>query len=351
MTWDVALILGIDGLANGAVYLLAGLGLVLIFSVTRVVFVPFGDIAAFAALTLAAFETHRLPPTIAMVTVLAALATATEVIGLARRGEGKRIPKAVLAWGVLPLVPCALAWLAARPDVPAPLYIAATVLLVVPIAPLLARVVFQPIADASVLVLLIVSLALHFLLSGLGLLFFGPEGSRTQALAGGSIALGDGFTVSGQIVLMVGAAIVLSGLFFLVFECTVAGKALRATAVNRVWARLVGIRPARTALLAYGCASLLAGLIGVLIAPVTTMYYDSGFIIGLKAFVAAIIGGLVSYPMTAFGALAVGLVESFASFWSGALKDVIVFSLLIPVLMLRSFMTRHAEEEEEEVDE
>ena len=59
--------------------------------------------------------------------------------------------------------------------------------------------------------------------------------------------------------------------------------------------------------------------------------------IGLKAFVAAIIGGLVSYPLTALGALAVGVVESFASFWSGALKDVIVFSLLIPVLMLRSF--------------
>lgn len=53
MTWDVALILVTDGLANGAVYLLAGLGLVLIFSVTRVVFVPFGDIAAFAALSLA----------------------------------------------------------------------------------------------------------------------------------------------------------------------------------------------------------------------------------------------------------------------------------------------------------
>jgi branched-subunit amino acid ABC-type transport system permease component len=47
------------------------------------------------------------------------------------------------------------------------------------------------------------------------------------------------------------------------------------------------------------CASLLAGLIGILVAPVTTMYYDSGFLIGLKAFVAAIIGGLVSYPLTA----------------------------------------------------
>ena len=89
----------------------------------------------------------------------------------------------------------------------------------------------------------------------------------------------------------------------------------------------------------------------MLVAPVTTMYYDSGFLIGLKAFVAAIIGGLVSYPLTAIGALAVGVVESFASFWSGALKDVIVFSLLIPVLLLRSFLLAHAEEEEEEIDE
>ena len=89
----------------------------------------------------------------------------------------------------------------------------------------------------------------------------------------------------------------------------------------------------------------------MLIAPVTTMYYDSGFIIGLKAFVAAIIGGLVSYPLTALGAIAVGLFESFASFWSGAMKDVIVFSLLIPVLMLRSWLAAHADEDEEEIDE
>ena len=351
MTWDVALILGVDGLANGAIYLLAGLGLVLIFSVTRVVFVPFGDIAAFAALSLAAFETGRVPGTIGLVACLAALALLVEIASLLRRGEGRHIPKAVLAWGVLPMLPCALAWFAAREGMPVALQIAASVLLVVPVAPLLARIVFQPIADASALVLLIVSLALHFLLSGLGLLFFGPEGSRTSPLTTGSITLGENFTVNGQVVLMVASAIVLSALFFLVFERTLTGKALRATAVNRVGARLVGIRPARTALMAYGCASLLAGLVGVLIAPVTTMYYDSGFIIGLKAFVAAIIGGLVSYPMTAIGAIAVGMIESFASFWSGALKDVIVFSMLIPVLMLRSYLAAHVDEEEEEVDQ
>jgi branched-chain amino acid transport system permease protein len=351
MTWDVALILGIDGMANGAVYLLAGLGLVLIFSVTRVVFVPFGDVAAFSALSLAAFEAGKRPPTIALVLTLAALAVAVEVVSLVRRGAFARIPRAVLGWGVLPVLPCLLAWAVAGQQVPHAVFIATAILLVVPITPLVARIALQPIADASTLVLLIASLALHFLLSGLGLLFFGPEGSRTAPLAEGTLTLPGGFTVSGQVLLMMAAAIVLSGLFFLAFERTAIGKALRATAVNRVGARLVAIRPARTALLAYTFASLLAGLIGVLVAPVTTMYYDSGFLIGLKAFVAAIIGGLVSYPLTAIGALAVGVVESFGSFWSGALKDVIVFSLLIPVLMLRSAMTRHPEEEAEEIDQ
>lgn len=350
MTWDVALILGIDGLANGAVYLLAGLGLVLIFSVTRVVFVPFGDVAAFSALSLAAFEAGRLPPTVALVLTLAALVVTVEVIGLVRRGEASGIPRAVFGWGVLPALPCLLAWALAGRQAPQAVLVVTAILLVVPITPLVARIALQPIADASVLVLLIASLALHFLLSGMGLLFFGPEGFRTAPLASGAITLPGGFPLSGQVILMLAAAAVLSALFFLAFERTVPGKALRATAVNRVGARLVGIRPARTALLAYGFGSLLAGLIGVLIAPVTTMYYDSGFLIGLKAFVAAIIGGLVSYPLTALGALAVGVVESFGSFFSGALKDVIVFSLLIPVLMLRSALVRHQEEEQEEIE-
>ena len=351
MTWDVALILGIDGLANGAVYLLAGLGLVLIFSVTRVVFVPFGDVVAFAALSLAAFEAGRTPATIGLVLTLAVLALLAEAWSLWRSGQAHRIPRAVLGWGLLPALPCLAAWVIAGRAVPAVLQIVVAIALVVPIAPLVARVALQPIADASALVLLIASLALHFALSGLGLLFFGPEGMRTGPLLSGALTLPGGFPVSAQVMLMIASAIVLSAMFFLLFERTVAGKALRATAVNRIGARLVGIRPARTALLAYVLASLLAGLIGVLVAPVMTMYYDSGFLIGLKAFVAAIIGGLVSYPLTAIGALAVGGVESFASFWSGALKDLIVFSLLIPALMVRSFLATHVEEDAEEIDQ
>ena len=88
----------------------------------------------------------------------------------------------------------------------------------------------------------------------------------------------------------------------------------------------------------------------MLIGPVTTLYYDSGFIIGLKAFVGAIIGGLVSYPGTAIGAILVGILESFASFWNSSLKEVVVFSLLIPVLLLRSLSLPQADEEDAEIE-
>lgn len=348
MSWDIALILSADGMAGAAIYLLAGLGLVLVFSVTRVIFVPFGDVAVFAALTLAFLEAGRWPPTIAMIAILAAVTVARECVALLQAGRANRIPRAILGWGVLPLLACLPAQLLAGHALPPLVAIALSLLLVLPIVPLMARLVFHPIAHASTLVLLVAALVLHFLLSGLGLLFFGPEGFRTQPLLRGAVELLPGFLVSAQILLMVGAAAVLAGLFFLAFERTLIGKALRATAVNRVGAQLVGIRPEWTATLTYCAASLLAGIVGILIAPSTTMYYDSGLIIGLKAFVAAIIGGLSSYPLTALGALAVGMLESFASFWNGAMKDVIVFSLLIPALILRSHFSHHSEDDIEE---
>jgi branched-chain amino acid transport system permease protein len=144
---------------------------------------------------------------------------------------------------------------------------------------------------------------------------------------------------------------VFSLLLFLMFERTLIGKALRATAVNRVGARLVGIKPQTTGAIAFLLASGLAGISGILIGPVATLYYDSGFLIGLKAFVGAIIGGLVSYPATAIGALLVGLLESYAAFWDSAFKEVLVFGALIPVLIWQSFMTGGSTEEEIEEEE
>jgi len=347
MDGEIAAILAMDGIASGAIYVLIGLGLVLIFAVTRVIFVPFGDIAAFTALTLASLENGARPGTIGLVVALAVLATAVEGIALVRARALARLPRALLFYLILPLVPAAAVWWLAGGALSMPSRIGLSLALVLPIAPLLDRIVFRPIADASVLLLLTVAVALHFALSGLGLMFFGPEGVRTKPLTDVVFEVA-GLVVNGQTLLVVAAAIVFSGLLFLFFEFTLQGKALRATAINRTGARLVGIRPAATGTMAYLLGSLLSGISGVLIAPVTTIFYDSGFLIGLKAFVGAIIGAMTSYPGTALGAVLVGLLESFTSFWLSPYKEVLVFSLLIPVLLWRSLSFATVDEDEAE---
>ena len=89
-------------------------------------------------------------------------------------------------------------------------------------------------------------------------------------------------------------------------------------------------------------AAFIGALSGLLIGPTTTVFYDSGFLIGLKGFVAAVFAGLASYPLALVGALGVGLLESFGSFWASAFKEVIVFATILPVLLWRSLRDPHS---------
>ena len=348
MTTELALLLAQDGIANGAIYVLVALGIVLIFLVTRVIFIPFGDLVAYAALTLASLEEGRRPGTLWLVLVLALAAFAFEAAALLRARAFHRLPRAALLWLVLPAVPVLAAWLVQGCALPDAVLVVVSIGLVLPMGPLLYRIAFRPIADAPVLVLLIVAVVLHFAVSGVALMFFGPEGMRPRMLVNGTVTLG-GLSFTGQTLLMLGTSALTALLLWLFFGRTVAGKALRATAVNRVGARLMGIRPAVSGSIAFLLASLLAGVAGILVGPINTLAYDSGFILGLKAFVGAIIGGMVSYPGAVLGALFVGLLESFTAFWYSPFKEVVVFALLVPVLVLRSLFTETEEEAEEEL--
>lgn len=220
-----------------------------------------------------------------------------------------------------------------------------TLMLVVPLGPMVYRLAFQPLAEASVLVLLIVAVAVHLTLVGLSLLFFGAEGSRTPAFSDATFELGT-IHVTGQTLWVLVSSVLLIAALYLFFERTLYGKALRATAINRIGARLMGISTVMAGKLSFLLAALIGAFSGILIAPITTIYYDTGFLIGLKGFVAAIVGGLSSYPVAAAGAILVGLLESYSSFWASAFKEVIVFTLIIPVLVWRSLTTHHVEEDE-----
>ena len=146
--------------------------------------------------------------------------------------------------------------------------------------------------------------------------------------------------------MIIGAAsVALIVMLWLFFERSLFGKALRATAVNRLGARLMGISSHASGQLTFAMAALIGALSGLLIGPTTTVFYDSGFLIGLKGFVAAVVAGLSSYPGALIGALFVGVVEAFGAFWASAFKEVIVFTLILPILLWRSLTSGHSDEE------
>ena len=345
MDLSIAALLTQDGITNGAIYALLALALVLVFAVTRVIWVPSGEFVAFGTLTLAGLQLGKTPGTVGLIVGMAFVAGLMEVAACIKRREPARIPAQLALWTALPLVVAGFVWAVAPLSLPLPVQILATLAAVTALGPLLYRIAYQPIAEASVLVLLIVSVAVHFTLVGLGLWFFGAEGSRTPPFSSASITVG-AMTINVQSVLVVMTSVLLIVALYLFFGRTLYGKALRATALNRVGARLCGVSPNFAGALTFTLAALLCAFSGVLIGPITTVYYDSGFLVSLKGFVGAIIGGLASYPLAAAGALFVGLIESFSSFWASAFKEVIVFTLIIPVLLWRSLTTRHHEEEE-----
>jgi len=346
MDLSIAALLTQDGITNGAVYALLALSLVLVFAVTRIIWVPSGEFVAWGTLTLAALQLGKTPGTVGLLIGMAVVAGMMEIGRAVWRQETRSLARQLALWSGIPLAVAGLVWWTAPLNLPLVAQVLVTLAAVTALGPLLYRIAYQPLADASVLVLLIVSVALHFAMLGLGLWFFGAEGSRTPAFTSASFRLGD-VNVSVQSLLVVGTSLALIGALALFFGRTLYGKALRATAVNRVGARLVGISPDFAGALTFTLAALLCAFSGVLIGPITTVYYDSGFLVSLKGFVGAIIGGLASYPLAAAGALLVGLIESFASFWASAFKEVIVFTLIIPVLLWRSLTTHHHEEDDE----
>ena len=147
-------------------------------------------------------------------------------------------------------------------------------------------------------------------------------------------------------VVVAGAVVVRQGLWVLgvaaaafvalwwFFTRTYAGAVVQACAVNPRAARLMGIRVQRVAVLAWLLAGGLGAAAGAVIAPITYATYDMGLMLGLKGFVAAVLGGLVSPPAAIAGGFLLGVVESLAAgLVSSAYKDAVAFVVLVVVCL------------------
>ena len=345
MDFTIASILLLDGMTNGAVYALLGLATVLVFTVTRVIFIPQGEFVAYGALTLAMLQSGKTPGTVWLLLCLAVVASLMELAERWRHhGNPVRALTSALKTLALPSVVAVLSIWAAPQQFPLWVQALLSVAIVTAFGPLVYRVAYQSLEAATPLVLLIVSVGVHFAMTGLGLLFFGAEGFRNPSFWDERFSVGP-VALSGQTVIIFAVSLALIVMLWLYFEKSLRGKALRATAVNRTGARLMGISTHASGQLTFLMAALIGALSGLLIGPTTTVFYDSGFLIGLKGFVAAVVAGLSSYPGALVGALFVGIVEAFGAFWASAFKEVIVFTLILPILLVRSLRSGHSDEE------
>ena len=343
MDLTIAAVLLQDGLTTGAIYALLGMSLVLVFSVTRVLSFAHGEFVSFSALSLAAMQAGRVPGLAWLVGGMAVVAGTMEIIDRSRDRDFVRLRRALLRQFVVPVGLALLAAWAGSRQTPFLVQCVLCLALVTSMGVLAYRIVYQPMAQASVLALLIASVALQLVFVGFGLLLFGVDGVRTPSFWDARLQLG-GLSITGQAIVIVMTALALIAGLWVWFSQTLRGAALRATASNPLGAQLMAISVPFSGALSFGLSAFIGALCGLLIGPMVTIYYDSGLMIGLKGFVAAVVGAFASYPLTLVGALGVGILEVAASFWASAYKEVVVFLSVIPVLLVLSW--RHGPREE-----
>ena len=270
----------VSGLVVGGIYALIGLGFVLVFGVTRVVNFAQGEFVMLGALAMATLTARGLP-----------------------RGAA----------------------------------FAASVLAVAALGALLYRAAVYPLRRAPALAALILTVGASITIRGAALIGWGTDPLVVPPFSPGPpIGLAGAVLVrQGLWVLAVSVAAFAALWWF--FTRTYAGAAVQACAVNARAARLMGIRVERVALLAWALAAGLGAAAGAVIAPITYATYDMGLMLGLKGFVAAVLGGLVNPPAVIAGGFLLGVLESLAAgLVSSAYKDAVAFVVLIVLCLAQA---------------
>jgi branched-chain amino acid transport system permease protein len=285
--------LTIDGIRGGSIYALMALGFVMVYSVTGIINFAQGEFVMLGAMICLTVNDLNLPlppaPKLAVSAVVGVLATT--LIGI-----------------------------------------------------VMERLTIYPARHSPPVTLIIITIGVTITLRASALLAWGADpyvlpAFTTQVLEDHIFRFSGS---SGDVILQAqslwiwGALIVVPGILYVFLERTIMGKALRACAVNRRAAQLMGINPSRMSMLSFAIAAALGAIGGIVLGPVTRPIYDMGLMLGLRGFVAAIMGGLVSAPGAVVGGLVLGVVENLAAgVTNPTYKSVVSFIILIAILLFR----------------
>ncbi|MCL5289715.1 MAG: branched-chain amino acid ABC transporter permease [Eubacteriales bacterium] len=268
-----------SGLTLGAIYALIALALVMTYNITGILNMAQGEFVALGALTACSLYTAGLPALLCF--FLAVLVTAA-------------------------------------------------------VGGLVERLAINPARDASPLSLIIITIGVSISLRGLALLIWGTDPHSLPAFTRGGPLQVLGAAVNTQSLWIFGLVVVTVAGLFAFMERTYWGKAVRACVVNRTAARLMGINPYLLSFLAFIASGAMGAAAGIFITPVTLATYDMGFMLGLKGFVAAVLGGINNIGGAIVGGFLLGLLEIFgAGLVSSGFKDAVAMIVLIAVLLVR----------------
>ena len=221
-----------------------------------------------------------------------------------------------------------------------PLSVALVLAILVPaiVGVLLEKLAIEPVKGAETVTLIIITIGASLVIRGLIQVWLGKGTHSLPAFSGDVPIQILGATLMPQSLWVLGVtALVVVALWYF-FSRTLHGKAMLATSFNRLAAELVGINTSWVLFMSFAMSAALGAVGGILVTPITLTSYDVGIMLGLKGFVAAVVGGLGNGLGAVLGGLLVGILEAMgAGYISSAYKDAIPFVLILFMLF---FMPR-----------
>lgn len=198
---------------------------------------------------------------------------------------------------------------------------------------LLDLLAIRPLRKANPVMHIIITIGASIVIQSVVALFK-TEPFTLPKLSERSLAIaGAGLDVHSLLIFPIAAVCML--LLVLFFRYTRAGQAMQACAENAEAARLCGVHTGRMSTLAFGLSALLGGIGGIMVTPMLSMSYNSGTMLGLKGFAAAIIGGIGNPVGGVIGGLLMGVLEQYSCWFSSVYKDVLALAIVVIILLVR----------------
>lgn len=219
---------------------------------------------------------------------------------------------------------------------PLPIAIALAIVATGIVGLIVEKLAIEPAKNAEVVTLIIITIGASLTIRGLVQVWLGKGNHALPPFSGDSPIQILGASLMPQSLWVLGVALVIVLILGWFFGTTRLGKAMLATSYNKLAAQLVGVNTKVILLLSFGLSAVLGAVGGIILAPITYTSYDIGIMLGLKGFVAAVLGGLGGGVGAIAGGLILGIAEAMAAgYISSSYKDAVPFVLILLILFFR----------------